>query len=275
MASGSVDRLALRAASFAEDLSYVAMADFSTLLEDTEGLAHRVIGGQMVMILAARWNLGADLYRATMDADLGVPPFVVKDHQIVERLLEAGYKQVAGDRFARVVTQPSNIEGAPREATIDILVPAYTSRARANKRVGDSLVATEVLGLASALKRTPVTMEMVMERLDGTTLAATLDFADEPSALVLKAYATKARYRPTDHSDVWRCLEIASAAGVKPEEFTEEEMARGAAIARSNFAEKDGIGMSAIEDDLHLSAAAKIQIYTRIRALADRVLGVG
>ncbi len=35
------------------------------------------------------------------------------------------------------------------------------------------------------------------------------------SALTLKAFATSVRMKPTDIIDVWRCLEICFAAGVK------------------------------------------------------------
>lgn len=185
MAAEPLDRLVLRASSVADDLGFVALADLATILESGEETAYRIIGGQMVMVLAARWRLGAELYRVTLDADVGTPPFVVSDHRLVERLVDLGYKQVAGDRFARAVDDiPAGGEDDMRNAVIDVLLPAYGSRPSENKKVGE-LVANEVLGLAAALQRPPVTMELELLRLNGDALGITLSFPDEASALVL------------------------------------------------------------------------------------------
>jgi hypothetical protein len=87
-------QLALAAASVADDLGFVALADLRTALGD-EAEDYRIIGGHMVTVLAARWQLGAGLYRETGDADLGVPPVVVRDRDLVGRLKALGYRQVA------------------------------------------------------------------------------------------------------------------------------------------------------------------------------------
>jgi hypothetical protein len=273
MAAEPLNHLSLRATSVADDLAFVALTDLAKILDADEEVAYRVIGGQMVMVLAARWQLGASLYRVTLDADLGAPPVVVQDYTIVERLADLGYKQVAGDRFTRTVDDiPAGAETAAREAVIDVLLPAYTSRAAQNVKAGD-LVATEALGLATALQRPPVIIGLELTRLSGESKDVALSFPDEASALVLKAFATRARFKTTDHTDVWRCLEIANAAGVRPEEFATGEMAQGAAIARSLFADRQGPGMSAIAEDLGMSDSAADQQYTRIRALIEEVLG--
>lgn len=39
----------------------------------------------MVTVLAARWQLGDELYRETGDVDLGIPPIVARDHNLVRR----------------------------------------------------------------------------------------------------------------------------------------------------------------------------------------------
>lgn len=142
MAAGTpLTRIVLSAASVADDLGYVALADLAQALGNlTED--YRVIGGHMVTVLAARWQLGHELYRETGDVDLGVPPIVVQDHNLVRRLKDLNYLQVAGNRFARGLTDiPAGMKergesGVPR-ALIDVLVPAYTSRARENVQVGD------------------------------------------------------------------------------------------------------------------------------------------
>jgi len=274
MAVEPLNRLPLRATSVADDLGFVALADLARALESDDEVSYRIIGGQMVMVLAARWGLGADLYRVTLDVDLGTPPVVVRDHSLVERLVELGYKQVTGDRFARAVDDfPSRDETDTREAVIDILLPASSSRPSQNRRAGD-LVATEALGLAAALQRPPVVIELELQRLNGELLEIALSFPDEPSALVLKAFATRARYKPTDHTDVWRCLEIAHTAGITPDAFTDsQEVSDGADLVSSLFSDRHGPGMSAMTEDQGLSEAAADRRYTRIRALIDEILG--
>jgi hypothetical protein len=277
-ASQPLSGLTLPAGSVADDLSFVALADLSQVLG--EGAADcRVIGGHMVTTLAARWRLGAELHRETGDADLGLPPVVARDRHLPDRLKALGYQQVAGNRFSRTVPGiPVNVT-APHEnshqAIIDVLIPTYTSRARENVRVSDDLITTEVLGLAAALSRQPVTMVFELRRLNGDTLLATLPFPDEVSALVLKSLATRMRNKDTDVADIWRCLEIAFAAGVVPSDFNGAVRTEAAAIARSLFAHRQGAGMATLVDDQHLSRQAADQRFTRLRALSTRVLGPG
>ncbi len=271
-----LSRLVLSAASVADDLGYVALADLSEVVgKDTAD--YRVIGGHMVTLLAATWRLGPDLYRETGDADLGVPPVVARDHHLPDRLKALGYEQVAGNRFARTVPDiPVRVAGAqnaPHQAIIDVLVPAYTSRARQNVAVTEGLVTTEVLGLASALGRPPVTIELELNRLNGQTRQATLLVADEVSALVLKSLATRVRVKATDTADIWRCLEIAFAAGIAPPDFTSGVRAEAAGLIRALFARRDGAGMTALVAEQHLSGQAADQRFTRVRALIARVVG--
>lgn len=183
-------RITLDAASVADDLGYVALADVARAFEArTED--YRIIGGHMVTVLAVRWQLGPELYRETGDVDLGIPPIVARDHNLVGRLKDLNYLQVAGNRFSRGLSDiPAGMKerggsGDP-EALIDILVPAYTSRARENIQVGEDLFTTEVPGLQLALARPPVTITLGMRRLNGEMLNCELPFADEVSALVLK-----------------------------------------------------------------------------------------
>ena len=101
MATGTpLTRIALGATSVADDLGYVALADLARALGGITD-DYRVIGGHMVTVLAARWQLGHDLYRETGDVDLGIPPIVARDHNLVSRLKDLNYMQVAGNRFAR------------------------------------------------------------------------------------------------------------------------------------------------------------------------------
>jgi len=97
MATEPLNCITLAAGSVADDLGYVALADIARLL-DTQTTEYRIIGGLMVPALACRWDLGASLYRETLDADLGVTPLVARDLDIPAKLKAAGYEQTAGDR---------------------------------------------------------------------------------------------------------------------------------------------------------------------------------
>jgi hypothetical protein len=274
MATAPLSRITLAAGSVADDLSYVALADISRLL-DHQTTDYRIIGGLMVTALAARWELGADLYRETLDADLGVPPLVARDLDIADRLKAAGYIQVAGDRFERPVLDiPAGLRGPTPplySAAIDVLVPAYTSRPRQNVTVAPELVTTEVLGLQIALARPAVALTLDLQRLNGDLTSVKLLFPDEVSALTLKAFATTVRIKLTDIVDVWRCLEICVAAQIDATAFSRGTPAKAAAIIRELFG-KNRPGMQALADQQRLSQDAADRRYTRIRALTARLL---
>ncbi len=277
MAAGPpLSHLVLKASSVADDLGYVALADVAKAIEK-DAPDHRIIGGHMITVLAARWRLGADLYRETGDADLGVTPVLIRNLHLPSRLKALGYEQVAGNRFARTVPDIpvtlTGMRGRPHQAIIDILVPAYTGRARQNVEITDDLVTTEVPGLAAALGRPAVIMTLELQRLNRKKLHATLPFPDEVSALVLKAFATRVRVKATDATDIWRCLEIALAAGVAPRDFSRSGRDEAAGLIRALFAQRDSAGMTALQEELGLSRQAADQRFTRLRAIIERVLG--
>lgn len=269
--------IALSAASVADDLGYVALTDLERALRGlTED--YRVIGGHMVTVLAARWQLGHELYRETGDVDLGIPPIVARDRRVVSRLKDIDYRQVEGNRFARGLSDiPAGVVGESGppdpEALIDVLIPAYTSRARDNVQVGEDLFTTEVPGLSVALARPPATIALELRRLNGQTLRCELPFADELSALVLKGLATRIRSKDTDIADVWRCLEIAFTAGLGPADFASGIRADSARVIRDLFSNRDGAPMTALTTAQRLSSEEADERFTRIRALIARVLG--
>jgi hypothetical protein len=185
---------------------------------------------------------------------------------------------VAGNRFARELSDiPVKIkdpEDSPRhEAFIDVLVPAYTSRPRQNLQVGEDLFTTEVPGLQLALAGPPVTITLPLRRLNGEILQCELPFPDEISALVLKSLATTVRSKDTDTTDIWRCLEIAFAAGLGPAGFTRGVRAETAEVIRSLFGSRRGAAVAALAAEQHLSAEAADIRFTRIRALIAHLLG--
>lgn len=270
-----LSRLVLAATSVADDVGFVALGDLASIVGDGQA-NYRVIGGHMVTALVARWGLGAELYRETRDTDLGVPPFVVEDLDIVGRLRHLGYQPVAGNRFARDLDDiPAGLTNRTADvpaATLDVLIPTYTSRARQNRRVGD-IVTTEVPGLAIALQRPPVELDLEMHRLNGSIVRERISFPDEVSALVLKAHATTVRSKATDVVDLWRCLEIALAAGLRPGDFAFDGGRQSVQILKRLFQHREGDGMTALIAEQRLSDRGTASRFTRIRALLDRVVG--
>lgn len=98
--------------------------------------------------------------------------------------------------------------------------------------------------------------------------------ADPPlSRLVL--VATRVRSKATDVVDVWRCLEVAYAAGAGRGEFRDGIPAEAAVIVRSLFDRREGAGMNALVTEQGLSDVAADERFTRLRALIARVFGTG
>jgi hypothetical protein len=100
-----------------------------------------------------------------------------------------------------------------------------------------------------------------------------LPFSDEVSALVLKSLATTVRSKNTDITDIWRCLEIALAAGLRPADFTRGVRVETAEVIRSLFGSRRGAAVAALAAEQRLSAEATDARFTRIQALIARVLG--
>ena len=149
----AVSRLVLPATSLADDVGFVALSDVAELFG---AQPYRVIGGHMVTLLVARWGLGADLYRATGDTDLGVPPVVVREPGLIDALVDRGYRRIEGNRFSRELTDLPRLDldrpAGERSATVDVLIPAYTSRPRSDRVFGSHLVTTEVPGVGDQRK---------------------------------------------------------------------------------------------------------------------------
>lgn len=270
-----LNQLVLAAASVSDDLGFVAMADLSSALAELTEVETRIIGGHMVTLHVQRWGLGRGLYRETQDTDLGIPPVGVKDGRLIELLKQRGYDRTAGNTYARPVDDvPASVTtGQRRSASIDLLVPAYTSRARESVKVSDDLTTTEVLGLAEALRRPGVEVSLDLHRLNGEALTAELTLPDEASAVMLKALVWDRRGASKDAVDLWRMLEVAIAAGISPEEFSEGAGAKSAEIARRSFEKVNEGAMKAIASAQRLSDEAAQQRHTRIQALLRRVLG--
>jgi hypothetical protein len=110
--------------------------------------------------------------------------------------------------------------------------------------------------LQLALARAPVTIALELRRLNGEILQCELPFPDEVSALALKSLATTVRSKDTDTADVWRCLEIAFAAGLTPADYSRGVRAEAAAVIRSLFGRRRGAPVTALAAEQRLSAEA-------------------
>lgn len=98
---------------------------------------------------------------------------------------------------------------------------------------------------------------------------------DDVSALILKTLAWDIRYKDTDAADIWRCLEIAYAAGVQPSAFESDDGRMVRALLQQEFAQDDGAVMKNIREYYQLPQDATTRRRTRIRALIGRVFGSG
>lgn len=209
-------------------------------------------------------RLGLDLpLRATGDADFGVPLHLLRDPELVTAIEELGYTRVAGNRWERRIDDR-------RVASVDLLIPAYTSRARHTRQVGD-VVTTEVPGLAVALRRPAVAISARFQLTSGDVRDALIALPDPLAMLTLKGLVRTVRHEDRDAQDLWRCLEIAAAEGVTPDIVdSEPEAAELRAILHRELG-PNGTSLDAITSDLQAEAAARLR--TRLRSLLVDAIG--
>lgn len=260
MTSGRVVLVSLSAAM---DGGFTAVTDVSSAMAAI-GLAgdHRLIGGVAVMLHVQR--LGLDLpLRATGDADFGVPPYLLRAPELVAAIEDRGCTKVAGNRWERSIDER-------RVASVDLLIPTYGSRAHDTVRVG-SIVTTEVPGLAEALQRPAVNVEIELHLTDGETLSTTVSLPDTVGMLALKTLVRTVRTEDRDAQDLWRCLEIAAAEGVEPATFDSSEPLRHVRTVVWQQLGPDGPATATLVAGLHPDPAARLR--TRMRALLAETIG--
>lgn len=258
-------RVGLASLSAAMDGGFTAIADVSEAMSvaGAEG-DYRLIGGVTVMLHIQR--LGLDLpLRATGDADFGVPPHVLRRPDLVQAIERLGYHKVFGNRWERQLDER-------RVAAVDLLVPAYRSRARDTVTVGD-VVTTEVPGLAEALRRPAIKVDAELRLTDGTRLGATVVLPDAIGTLAMKALVRGVRTEWRDAEDLWRCLEIAAAEGVEPSDFDHSATLRDLRLVLWRELGPGGAAVGTLAERLQDDAAARLR--TRLRALLAEVVGEG
>lgn len=266
MAALPLNQLTLGCSSVAEHLGFIALSDAAEAMGEQDG---RIIGGQMISLLVSRWEV--NLLRATQDADLGVRPAVVNTPDLTDRLLGMGYTRSAGNRFERPIEGLPAQDGKPRNAVIDILVPSYQTRVRENRMFGDHLVTTEVPGLASALQKPAIDLEVQVRMLDEESRTIPVRLPDEVGALILKLMARTVRDEDKDAVDVWRALEVCHAAGLSQVDLGSDRPAAHR-ILESQF-RRGGSAIEQIAKAQNLSTQATAALETRIQALSLNVVG--
>lgn len=249
--------------SAAMDGGFTAIADVSRAMNAAGATDdYRLIGGVAVMLHVRR--LGVDLpLRATGDADFGVPPHVLHRPELVNAIEALGYAKTFGNRWERAIDDR-------RVAAVDLLIPTYRSRARDTVRIG-RVVTTEVPDLAEALRRPGVTIRAELRLTDGSVLRTAVVLPDAVGTLAMKAGARSVRNETRDAEDLWRCLEVAAADGVTPEQFDgDEPMEKVRGILWRELG-PGGRSLPTVVRDLQPEPAA--QLRTRIRALLTEVVG--
>jgi hypothetical protein len=254
----------------AQDLAFVALADVAELFFGDEHPQAVLVGGQMVTLHGYRWGLGAELFRESRDVDTGVAIVALKDEALLARIESLGYERTAGNTFEKRV-RDIPIQGSPETgwtAQIELLAPAFTSRARESVQHGDFAV-TEVPGLAIAMQRT-VTAQLRLFRLNDDRSDFQVVLPDEVGCLILRAHAWRIRLQDRDAVDVWRALEIASRAGVGPDAFV-GPAAAAATIVRDAFGTETAPGIRAVLEGRRLVPTAPNA--ARVVALARATVG--
>src|ERR1019366_8799642 len=148
-------------------------------------------------------------------------------------------------------------------AAVDLLIPAYTSRARSSRQVGE-VNTTEVLGLAEAFLAEPWVVDAEFILINGEHLNARVLLPDPKSMILLKAGARRVRNEDRDATDLWRCLEVANADGVTAADFEGADLAQIRTRLHRELG-REGTALSVITRNL--SSEAKGQTTTRIQAL--------
>ncbi|MCL1587921.1 MAG: hypothetical protein M3092_05850 [Actinomycetia bacterium] len=254
-------RLAYPSASRAMDGGLIAVTDLTDLLSDRGIDEYLLIGGIAVLLHTQR--AGLDLpQRATRDADIGFTTLALRQPGLIADIETLGYRRIRGNRWERTV------DGA--EATIDLLVPAYTSRPRDNVRVGD-VTTIEVSGLAEAFLRPPCIVNAAFSLTDGTELRSSIRLPDAAGMLALKCGARRSRTEARDATDLWLCLEVAFVDGVTQELFENQPWAD---VKRQLFEEFIEPGRAMDDVVAGLTDAEATRRTTHIRGLLLNVAGI-
>lgn len=182
--------------SNADDLSFLALADIARLTADVEDA--RIVGGHMVGMLQAAFPVVGGTVRRTIDADTAVSTQVALSGQLHARLVAAGYVATSGNSYEK-----------PPGMVVDVLVPA-TQTAFEPVEVGERTF-DAAPGIRLALSIEPISMDVGVMMLDGSTSDFKIRVPPVEVAIILKAYAFQSRRSVKDVVDLFSLLEIGHA----------------------------------------------------------------
>lgn len=253
-------KVVLASTSGAQDLGYLALNDVVRITTSLD-VDYRLVGGHMVALLVAAYEVTNVPERATADADLGASFEVVADMRLPQALRDLDYRRVAGNRFTRGLS-----EGSSEEVFIDILAPSRTGLHEPNQEAGELVVdAIPGLGYALAVEPTPLDLDAVLTT--GKHLSVNVLLPSPLAALCLKLLSFSSRSAAKDAVDIWRLLEVGHAAGITPSDWPDPAKLKGVRGDALNqlwrFVAPGSWGLK--------QASRDAPIHARIRALAANI----
>lgn len=179
------------ATSRADDLAFRALADVATL---TQGIDSRVVGGQMVGLLATAYPTPATVIRQTADADAAITTQMAASGRVHDLLTKAGYIATSGNSYEK------------HGQTIDLLVPSDRDRFARQMHGRRGFDAAPALHLV--LSASPILASVNVLLTDGSSLAFEVRLPSVEFAVVLKAGAYAGRSSAKDITDLHNLLQI-------------------------------------------------------------------
>jgi hypothetical protein len=233
--------LRLTSTSRAEDASYQALADSAQAASGDPGW--RILGGHMV----------------NLHADLAVEVLAIRDGDLLERLRSLGYdNSLSGNRFEKDT-------GTTAVATIDLLVPSYTSSHVPSLDAGPIAV-DGIPALHVALARPPVSVTLHVATSTGAALTTTVQLPELPAAIAVKTFAYVSRQAPRDAADLHRLLEAAYLTDVR---WPSGPTFREASGALTRHFDSPGHGLRSVASD----SATRTRMRALVRTLSTSTEG--
>jgi hypothetical protein len=188
--------------SRAYDAALVSLADAAKVCTQAKVRKWFVVGGHMVNLHILRTGLPLPL-RLTHDCDVAMEIRVIRRGTILEKLLEAGYRnRTYPNRFDR------DADGLA--ASIDLVVASYSTKHMPNMDA-DQIVVDGMPVVDEALDRDPMVLHLIADRSDGTRMEMTVHIPDIMSAIAMKSFAVAERPYPNDAVDMGHLLQVAAA----------------------------------------------------------------
>lgn len=179
------------ATSRADDAAFLALRDAVIATAHVEA---RIVGGQMVSLLAEAFPSSGLIMRRTVDADAGFGPIVAASGAIHSALLDAGYTAVRGNHYER------------DDRSIDLLVPSAAGHFVPVIHGGRAFDSAP--GLRLALATEPIHLEVTAALSEGTEVSLAVRVPTVETALVLKALTIESRLAAKDIVDAFNLLTI-------------------------------------------------------------------